>query len=351
MGRLRDKVASAVQQDERDREHRKHEREIAGLKNKLAATERKLKQAEKDLDERNEFSELWNQLNQVTPLPVSRRRIKTSGTATAILALSDWHVEEPVDPATCDGLNEYNLDVADKRIRAIFQKSIELIETERHLSNIKDMVVWLGGDFITGYIHEEGQEQNTLSPIEACDWVEERLMGGLEFLLKESGCKSIIVPTNYGNHGRTTKKKHLSNGYRNSFEQGMYWHLRRYFRNEPRITFKIENGYSNILDVQGKPVRFHHGDALRYAGGIQGPDGGVRRWIAKANRARVAWLDVFGHLHMDIQDRSYVGNPSLIGYGSAAPHFGGEYCEPFQKLIIVDANQARPTCVKPVFCE
>ncbi len=352
MGRLLKQAKEDAEQDARDREHRQHGREVAELKNKLARAERKLKQAEGDLEEKAAFSELWEQLNNTRPVPIDRLpKRKPSGTATAILCCSDWHVEEPVYPESCNGLNEYNLEIADKRIQTIFQKTVELIEVERHASNIKDLVVWLGGDFITGHIHPELEESNLLSPTEACNWVEERIIGGLEFLLKESGCKSITVPTNYGNHGRTTAKIRFSTGHKNSFEQGMYWHLRRHMRSEPRIQFKIENGYSNILEVQGKLIRFAHGNALRYQGGIQGPSGGILRWISNANKATPCWLDIFGHLHTDLQDRLYVGNPSLIGHGAASPYFGGGFCEPFQKLVIVDRNQNRPTCVKPVFCE
>ncbi len=335
------------------RRQREHDRELAKWRRKCEELERRYKQAESDLAQVQDYAELKDTLDKCDPRGYERKPRKVHGAATAIIVLSDWHVEEPVDPRTCNGKNEFNLEIADKRITTTLQKAVELLEVERKSSNIKDLVVALLGDFITGYIHEELEEVNTLSPIEACHWVQDRILGGIDFLRKESGCKSITIPTARGNHGRSTKKLRFSSGWKNSFEQGLYWSMERYYRNVPSVAWKVENGYANYLEVQGKLIRFHHGEVFRYKGGIQGPGVPIMRWIANEDKTTTAWLDVFGHLHTRIvgDNDKFICNPSLIGYGAAAPYFSGRFAPPMQTLIVVDKNRRIPTAVKPIFCD
>ncbi|MFV1964331.1 MAG: hypothetical protein ACC628_02825 [Pirellulaceae bacterium] len=109
----------------------------------------------------------------------------------------------------------------------------------------------------------------------------------------------------YGNHGRTTKRRRISTGYKHSWEWLAYNNLAGYFKT-PKIRFKIEQGYHNWLDVQGHDVRFHHGDAIRYHGGIGGVTIPLRKKIAQWNKRRHSHLDILGHFHQFIDAWDYV---------------------------------------------
>jgi hypothetical protein len=329
---------------------RAYEKQVAELKNKLVYANSRLRLAEKDLEHAEHRVDFIRALDDPSPVPIVRKDHKPHGTATAILVLSDWHVEEEVDPSTVNGLNEFNLDIASKRIRKTFRHAVRLIEAERQMSNVKDLVVAILGDMISGYIHEELQETNSLSPTEASIFCQDHIVGGIDYLLKESGCKNIIVPTAYGNHARTTAKLRFSTAHKNSYEWLMYKQLERAYRNDPRVTWKVENSYHNWLTVQGKDIRFHHGTAIRYKGGTAGAGVPIRRKIARWNEARPAWRDIFGHLHIFEDGGIYIINPSLIGYGALTEFLGG-YWPPMQTLIIVDRNREIPVTVKPIFCE
>ena len=192
----------------------------------------------------------------------------SKGRASAILCVNDWHAESCVKRESVDGVNEFNLQVADRRIKRTWQKALWLLDFVRNISNVRELVVWLGGDLINGAIHEELQEQNFLGPTEAVLYVQDHIASGLELLLRESRVDHVTVVTAYGNHGRTIPKRRIAMGYRHSWEWLSYSNLASYYRKRPKVTFKVEQGYHNWLDVQGHPICFHHGDAIRYAGGV-----------------------------------------------------------------------------------
>lgn len=351
MGKVLKQLAQDMADAESLRAERSREREVSKLKNQLAATNQKLKQAEADLEHAEQRVDFIRALDNPTPARFDFKPCKPAGNATAILVLSDWHVEETVDPETINGANEFNLEIAAQRIEAVFQNAVKLIEAARSLSNIKDMVVALLGDFITGYIHDELVESNSLSPVEASLFAQDHICGGLDFLLKHAGMKSITVPTCYGNHGRTTPKMRAATAAQNSYEWLMYKQLERYYKSRPGIRWKVERGHKNYLDVQGHLVRFTHGDAFRYNQGILGPLAPIRRKIAAWDKGKRADMDIAGHLHTHMTDSKAVINASLIGPAPFGDLIDGDLAPPAQTLVVYDKAIKPPVLVQQVFCD
>lgn len=351
MSKRLDKMDEKLDDEDAIRQHRDHERELAKLQGKLARSEQKLRQAEYDLELETARADFREQLGKPGRQPYQFKPKKPSGTATAVLVVNDWHAEETVDPATINGLNEYNLEVADKRIERTWHAAVELIEANRKMSNVQDLVLAVLGDMITGHIHEELAEGNSLSPLEASRWVQKRLRGGIDFLLEHSGCKTITVVTAYGNHGRTTKKPRIATAAKHSYEHAMYWNLSDFYENEPRVAFKIEEGYHTWLDVQGKQVRFHHGDWIKYQGGVGGITIPVNKAINEWNKAKRADFEFFGHWHQHKKDHSWAACNCLIGYNAYALSIKAEYSEPSQTLAIFDRDRPKPVNVLEVFCK
>lgn len=333
------------------RTQRDHDRDVAKLKGRLRRAEQKLSLAERDLELAREQSDFLRALDSPSPPAYEYEPRKASGAATAVLVLGDWHVEETVDPATINGKNEYNLSIAERRIKRMFAKAAELIEAERGLSCIKDLVVAVLGDMITGQIHEELAEENSLSPTEASLFAQDHIAGGIDFLLKHSGCKSITVPTCYGNHGRTTQKPRTSTAYKHSYEWLLYNQLERYYRREPRVTWKVDRGYHNWLTIQGKRVRFHHGDWIRYAGGVGGLSIPVNKAINEWNKTEWADFDFFQHWHQHIRAKRWSVGNCLIGYNAYALSIKAEYSKPTQTLAVFDKRRELPVVVREVYCE
>ncbi len=272
--------------------------------------------------------------------------------ACPIIALSDWHFEETVDPETINGLNNYNLEIAEARWFTCIQNAMRLVAMDRKHSTIDEAVVWLGGDFITGYIHEEMQQVNSLSPVMAIRFAKKHIIAALEFMLKHGRFTRITVVCNYGNHGRTDKKKIISVGYRNSYEWAMYCDIADYFaqKGEERIDMRIPRGFLEYAVILGYTWRFMHGDYIRYQGGIGGLTIPLVKALHRYDTQRYADYTILGHFHTRIMAtaRCYV-NGSGIGYNAYAQSIGAPPEAPVQSYILVD--QARGvTIMAPIFC-
>lgn len=268
--------------------------------------------------------------------PARKGERKPNGSATAIFCWNDWHLEERIDPATIDGSNEFNLDIARRRIERLFDKQLELLDFVRKLSNIREAVVWLGGDLFNNQLHEESAESNELLPTEAIELVQEYLVQGLDSLLSAGNFDRIDVVTSWGNHSRTTKKRRIATGFGHSWEWVAYRNLARAYRNESRMVWHVGKGYHNWLAIQGHDVRFHHGDAIRFQGGVGGVMIPFRKKISQWNKQRRAELDIIGHFHQHVVTNDAVVCGCLCGHNAYAVEIGAEFELPSQTMLVLD---------------
>lgn len=286
--------------------------------------------------------------NFISAMPKDPPRIlaskKISGVRemTAVAVASDWHVEERVRPESIAGRNEYNLDIADYRIRRFFQGITWHIEHQRASGRIHvpNLVLGLIGDLMTGYIHEELQENNFLSPTETMVWLTPRLSDNIETLQKKLDI-DITIPCCYGNHGRTTKKPRIESGYANSYEWLMYKQLEDKLSRNKRIRFQVAQSAHNYVEVYDRVLHFTHGDELKYGGGIGGLGIPLLKRVPMWDRIRPADVHILGHFH---QLRDYgraVVNGSLIGYNAYAMSIGADFEKPQQALFYVDAKHGK----------
>lgn len=325
------------------------ERESVRLRIEHESLKKRYKHVCEELEAAENKINVLSGLDEVRTYDIENRPRNLSN-ATAIAVLSDWHVEEPVDPAKVNGRNEYSVEIASRRIKRTWEKILYLLESARHEAKINCLVVALLGDFLSGYIHPELVEENQLSPVEAIQFLEEHFVSGLTYLANKAGIKELIVVTAVGNHGRTTEKQRVSTELENSFETLLYSHVARHLRGESKIAWKLGTGYHNWLDVQGRPIRFHHGHAIRYGGGIGGPTIPIVKAIAAWDKEQTAYLDVFGHLHQWMHHRKFLMNGSLIGYSPFAVKIKADYEEPCQSFLVVDREYG-VTIARKIFCE
>lgn len=271
--------------------------------------------------------------------------------ATPVIMLSDWHFEEQVDEATINGINHYNLDIAARRWSRCIQNSLKLVNKERHTSAINQMVVWLGGDMITGYIHEELEESNYLSPTQATRFAKERIISALLFYKEHGNFQKIVVVCNYGNHGRTNKKPRFSTGYKNSYEWMMYMDIQDYFSQDDLFEFHIPCGLYAYIDIMGTVCRFWHGDNIRYQGGIGGLTIPLIKAIHRANEHQKADFNFMGHYHQFWEaTKDCIVNGSGIGYNAYAQRIGAPPQEPMQGFKLIDKKYG-PTVKMPIICK
>lgn len=264
------------------------------------------------------------------------------GEAIAVIQASDWHVEERVDTKTIAGCNNcYTPEIARKRSEQFFQRSLILVNAQRTLTNIKTLCLHIGGDIITGYIHEELKQTNWLSPTKAVLLGHELLSNGIRYLLDKGEFENIIIVCNFGNHGRTTDKKQISNAADNSFEWLMYTYLAKEWHHEKRVKFHIAEGYHIYIRLGNTLCRFHHGDNVDYGGGVGGISIPLNKAVNEWNKIQHADLDFICHFHQCRDFGNIICNGSLIGYNAFALSIKAPYEPPRQSFTLIDAKRGK----------
>jgi hypothetical protein len=281
--------------------------------------------------------------------PIIEQRKGLKHQATAVALASDWHVEETVDARAVNGRNEYNLQIADQRVTAYFQGIEWLLRHHRHSMEIDTLVLWLGGDLMTGYIHEELEESNALSPTQTVLWLMERLVAGIDFLKARI---NLEVVCSYGNHGRTTKKRRISTGAHNSYEWMMYKLLAQRYAGDKKVNFTVADGDHLYLDIYQWTLRFTHGDNFQFGGGVGGLAVPVSRGVQRLESFRHADITCLGHFHQQKDFGDIVVNGSMIGYNPYAISINAGFEPPQQAFFLMDPACPVGKCMStPIWLE
>lgn len=258
---------------------------------------------------------------------------------TAVLQWSDWHVEETVEAEKVNDLNSYSLDVAQKRIHSLVEGCLWLLEMHATRWHLDAVLIHLGGDLITGWIHEELTQTSALSPIEATLWVKAQVCAALDTMREKAPTDSIRVVCSPGNHGRTTRRSQSANMAETSYEWGLYSDLVSRYADDDRIHVEASRAIWTYVDTYDYTVRFGHGDKINYQGGVGGITIPLNKAIARLDEGRRADWTAIGHFHqLGFYPRAIV-NGSLIGdtpWGLAHGHQ-----TPQQAYWLIDAERGR----------
>jgi hypothetical protein len=326
--------------------------ELARLRSEIASYRNRYKAALAQIDRERERADAIGSLQGVRPVALTKSgkaRKRTKHDATAILMLSDVHCEERVLPETVNGENDYSLEVCQLRMAELEERFLECLEHERNQADIRRVLVWLGGDFITGHIHPDCAEVAQLSPMNATRWIAERLRGLIDSVAQHAD--QVIVCTNAGNHGRSTEKNRIATELDHSWEQLMYHTLAREEKNA-NVQWQIAEGHLGYVDLDGFLVRTTHGHSIRFAGGVYGLALPASKAIARWDAGRKADLTIFGHYHSWgwLRGARYVANGSVIGHSPYAERVASPE-RPCQGMAIIDHGRHEVTRAYPLFCD
>lgn len=252
-------------------------------------------------------------------------KVKIEGPGIPMMLLSDWHFGETVDAREVNGLNEFNSEIAEKRAKAMFDRSLALIR--HHMpKGMPGAVVCLGGDMITGEIHQELADTNDKYIFETLRQLKGILAEGLTRVANE--CGQVFVPCVVGNHGRATLKPRTKGRVFTSYEWNLYTELEDRLRMDKRIRFYIPDQTDAYFNVLGHRFLLTHGDALGVKGGdgIIGALGPILRGTFKVHRSesevgREFDTILMGHWHQYISTRGLIVNNCLKGYDEFARIF------------------------------
>lgn len=316
----------------------------------LKRENRQLKQQIQEmLDERikadklTEFSELLAENPVKIPDWIAKSHTGKNDIAVPMAFASDWHLDEVVNLAQMDGVNEYNRKIAVARAENFFDNTVRL--AEHYVSGIRydGIYLLLGGDLFSGNIHEELKQTNEATIIESILYWVEPVASGIRYLADKF--QRVHIPCVVGNHGRLTHKPVAKNRVQDNFDFLFYNMLAMSLRDDKRITWDIAQSADCRFTVLDTAFLLTHGDQFKGGNGIAGllsplliGDHRKRKKHAALHRP-YDWM-VMGHWHQLILGvMGILVNGSLKGYDEFATIYNFAFEPPQQALWLVQPRR------------
>lgn len=284
-------------------------------------------------------------------LPTQFRRVGApKGKAHAgvpTLFLSDWHWGEQVDPRQVEFLNDFNLSIAKNRADRVFNTSLELLFHHQAGQCYDGIVVPLGGDMLSGIIHEDLWRTNQETVQESTWNLAETLAHHLTVLAENF--EWVYVPCVVGNHGRVDPKMGVKNAVRNNSDWMLYRLVSALVErntNANKSAGSVDVHISDSLDlrygVYGTNYLLTHGDqfslpSTNHSNLWSNLASQLKSKQSRSSKfARQETVDymVCGHFHQYGTTGSVIVNGSLKGYDEYAYKKNYEFERPVQALWV-----------------
>ena len=158
--------------------------EVAKLKTDLKLAQTKIRSLAFDADTAETIREKIFDLAAHTPEPPEwlSKAGKPGTRGAPVTVWSDWHYGEVISSDEVGGVNSYNISVAKQRATTLVNTTIDL--AYNHMGRAKTaypgIVICLGGDMMTGNIHEELLGTNDATPQEQINTLTDVLASGIE---------------------------------------------------------------------------------------------------------------------------------------------------------------------------
>jgi len=276
-------------------------------------------------------------LKTIDPVKVASNSPKKSE-QTILIALSDWHIGETVKAETVNYVNSFDYSVARERLRVLFSSIYDRIVSLSKSHNPKQILLWLGGDLMGGYIHEELMEENCLSPEEEANVARDILVEALEGLATLGFPIKVIC--NWGNHGRTTSHKKFSTAAANNNEWLLYKNVESIISRSSisdLVDWHTSKSYYAFADVYGYRMRFHHGDNIKISPSSNFVSSATKK-LKALDDVMASDFDVFGHFHSLTFNRRFLCNGSVIGPNGFSHNLGFPNEAPKQAMMLIDSQ-------------
>jgi len=287
------------------------------------------------------------------PAWVIRPQAGASAPGVPTLFVSDLHWGETIYPQQINGVNAYSIKIAHERMAVLVDSAINLLKIISPKMDYPGIVMPLGGDMISGNIHDELTATNELNSMPAVLDLYGVLVGVIKTMADTFGC--VFLPCVSGNHGRDTKKIWNKDRHHTSFDWLLYRFLAKHFDGDRRVTFFIPDGPDAYYKIYNHAYLLTHGDQFRGGDGLIGCLGPIIRGDHK-KRSRNAQIDLgydtmlLGHWHSYIHHGRVIVNGSLKGYDEYA-YAGNFGFEPPQQALWLTHQKHGQTFRMPVFVD
>jgi hypothetical protein len=274
------------------------------------------------------------------PRPPKWLTSKTSGKNTGVpcLFLSDIHYDEVVLANQINGANAFNRTIANRRLQHLFSKTVDLLIHHMAKPHYDYFVLDLGGDGLSGNIHEELRETNEAPVSQSLLALMDQLVAGIDFLLPHF--PKIVINAVCGNHGRWDRKPRMKNRVYENYEWILYQFLAKYYKDNKDIVFNIADGADLIYDIYNMTTCLTHGDQFKGGSGIAGSLSPLMLGDARKRKRALALDQPFdllkmGHWHTLWHAKGIMVNGSVKGYDEYSSQSNFDFEVPQQWMYIV----------------
>ncbi|MFH1547417.1 MAG: hypothetical protein ABIC57_02935 [bacterium] len=224
----------------------------------------------------NSIRELSPAIPEVRPKLFKTDTHKTSRPLSVVAPIADTHIGERVDPDQLGGLNQYNIDIFNRRLYGWVKKVLRLIHLRGQYANIPILYVPMLGDMVSGEIHLDTIKTNI-------DNVMNQMVRGASMLAQALVALSehfnlVYVPCVVGNHGRISPKPYPKDKYVD-WDFLLYQQIAAFCSNQKNIKLSIPKSFLHVFEVEGKKILMMHGDSIRMWQSI--PYYGISRTVAQ----------------------------------------------------------------------
>lgn len=295
----------------------------------IARNNRALRSAIRERDEELETVRkrlrVYESIEAADPAPpkwlVPPKKKQAKHCAIPSLLLTDIHYGEKIEPTEIGGVNCYDTRIAEQRVRRAAEGAVKMCRD--YLSGVEydGLQLMLGGDLLSGDIHEELRETNVESTTESVVGVLEIIVAAIRLLADHFG--QVHIAAVVGNHGRTTRKPRAKKRAQDNYDSMVYQLVARELRQDSRVTMQVATASDIHFSVYNTRYCLTHGDQFRGGSGISGALSplmlGTHRKRKRDAMAGAPWdVLVMGHWHSSYFLSDLIVGGSVVGYNEYA---------------------------------
>lgn len=328
-------------------------RQIRREQDSMSALKSRLREAERELLEADDIRAIAFGLARTPVDPPSWTTKPSKGKKqqeTPVLFTSDFQWGETIRADEMDGINEYNVEIATRRYRALIDKTIDLCFEHTANPSYPGLYYLRGGDSISGAIHEELSDTDELKPNPSVKSLAEQEIAGIKKLADAFGKVHVVsVP---GNHGRTTKKPRSKLYADTNNDDLLSWFIEMYFKasGDKRVSFVTPRSGDAYFSIGRLKFLLTHGDRIGTRGGTGfiGPAATILRGVHKTRQqyhqiGKHIDYALMGHFHVPMMLSHVMVNGSLSGFSEYAKTLRVEPEPPSQTLFHVHPEKGITT--------
>jgi hypothetical protein len=351
----KDLVSWADDQPAHDPELARLARELERVRLERNTARAAHRQAERELESLTGHVERLTALDGIsveTPKWAKPKKRAGKNEATALIMLSDLHLDEVIDPAEVAGMNAYNREIALQRLQRAADGAIRLGKELLAGFDITNAVVIFGGDQVNGNLHDSEVFNETHSVIATVDYWADHLAQFLDTIASAFGPTHVVSVV--GNHGRNTMKPRTNGRVQDNFDHHLTRLVQRHYRDDPRFSWNVPMSADAYVNVYDHRILVTHGDQARGGSGISGlftPIALLDSRKRKRDQSFGRSYDhlMMGHWHQYIRGNGFTVNGSLCGVNAYAYLNNFGYEPPAQAFGIITPEHGM-TIEAPIYC-